>query len=324
MAIVHSGLVPVLADNGPYITGSMIPAIMGSSPWQTRQELLDEMRGVLPPQTKDFVKKRSEISRPYAIEAFEREFGLTLNRQYFAVHEGVGCAEFGASLDGIGMDESDNTVVVRITVPGEKTLKEASQGIVAPHYQDHLQWLIACAGTQFAILWVWDCNLEYGTALTVHRDPKRIAELEEAARTFRTVLMGTTEEGPSLLCEAMAEEVAEKMRAIKALEAEVHALNGLIEAEMTATATTEWRHGGLEFAIKPTKPTVKTDWKGLVQSLKLPNQTALVQGFSKEVPPIAPTTFKVDWVKQKKEPPPAQDTPEKTKAPLKKEATAEV
>ncbi|HCG6133644.1 hypothetical protein HKB31_10720 [Vibrio alginolyticus] len=167
------------------ITASMIPVIMGLSPYQTPYQLWAELVGLKEPDdlSKNYHVQRGVEQEPEAREAVENEYG----KPYMPVcveadHEHL----FRASLDGLYILGSDKEVL-EIKCPCEKIYNEilAMQG-QAPTFQMYaaqVQWQLNCSGADIGRLYFY-LRGKRPISTRIRRNDAFIKKAEKAAIDF--------------------------------------------------------------------------------------------------------------------------------------------
>lgn len=125
--------------DGPRITATDIPVIMGVSKFATPYELWLRKTGRTPPQPMNWAMRRGVYYEPIARSLVERIRGQSY-LDCCVEHPDVSWA--AASLDGLSplYDE-----LLEIKVPGEETHAMAVLGEVPPWYFGQVQWQLMCS-----------------------------------------------------------------------------------------------------------------------------------------------------------------------------------
>lgn len=167
------------------ITASMIPVIMGLSPYKTPYELWAEMVGLKEPDdlSDNYHVQRGVEQEPEARDAVEREYG----KPYMPV-----CVEadhnplFRASLDGLHMSGQEKEVL-EIKCPCQKIYFEIKeQKAQAPTflmYAAQTQWQMNSSATNKARLYFY-LRGKQPISTVIHRNNGFIAKAEKAALHF--------------------------------------------------------------------------------------------------------------------------------------------
>lgn len=157
------------------ITGSMIGAILGVSPWQTREDVLRAMvrqyHGEESEFTGNIATKYGHANEATARMTFELTTGLSVVDTGF--HEYVDWA--GASPDGLIGDDS----VLEIKCPFKGIKKSLAD---QPHYYAQLQWEMLCTGRKKAYFYQWQPDDD--TLNIVHQDQAWLDHALPEARQF--------------------------------------------------------------------------------------------------------------------------------------------
>lgn len=143
------------------ITGSRIGAILGLSPWQTREDVLRAMvrehHGAASEFTGNIATNYGHANEATARMTFEMSTGLDVQETGFHTYEDWA----GASPDGlIGAD-----AVLEIKCPFKGIKKSLSD---QPHYMAQLQWEMLCTGRKKAYFYQWQPDDD--TLNIVHQD----------------------------------------------------------------------------------------------------------------------------------------------------------
>jgi putative phage-type endonuclease len=176
------------------ITASMIPVILGMSPYKTPYELWAELCGFKEPDdlSKNWHVQRGIAQEPEAREWYENETG----RPYLPL-----CVEadhnplFRASLDGLyGTTEKDRDVL-EVKCPCEKIFLEigSMQG-QSPNFKMYVaqvQWQLNAANASKGKLFFWLRKHKPITAL-INRNDKFIAHAEKEALKFWDLIQTKT------------------------------------------------------------------------------------------------------------------------------------
>lgn len=168
------------------ITASMIPVIMGLSPYQTPYQLWAELVGLKKPDdlSKNFHVQRGVEQEPEARNAVEQQYC----KPYMPV-----CVQadhnplFLASLDGLSQLDDQETEVLEIKCPHEKIYNEIikMQGNAQTFkmYQAQVQWQLNCAGAQKGRLYFY-LRGRKPISVGIPRDQTFIEVAEQAALAF--------------------------------------------------------------------------------------------------------------------------------------------
>lgn len=157
------------------ITGSRIGAILGLSPWQTREDVLRAMvrehHGASSEFTANIATNYGHANEATARMTFEMSTGLDVIETGFHAYEDWA----GASPDGlIGTD-----AVLEIKCPFKGIRKALSD---QPHYMAQLQWEMLCTGRKKAYFYQWQPDDD--TLNIVHQDQTWLDHALPEARQF--------------------------------------------------------------------------------------------------------------------------------------------
>lgn len=157
------------------ITGSRIGAILGLSPWQTREDVLRAMvrehHGASSEFTGNIATNYGHANEATARMTFEMSTGLDVIETGFHPYEDWA----GASPDGlIGTD-----AVLEIKCPFKGIRKALSD---QPHYMAQLQWELLCTGRKKAYFYQWQPDDD--TLNIVHQDQAWLDHALPEARQF--------------------------------------------------------------------------------------------------------------------------------------------
>ncbi|MFA0393429.1 lambda-exonuclease family protein [Vibrio sp. 10N.222.54.A1] len=175
------------------ITASMIPVILGKSPYQTPYQLWAELVGLKEPDdlSNNFHVQRGVAQEPEARNAVETEYG----KPYMPV-----CVQadhnplFLASLDGLYRFGQESEVL-EIKCPHEKIYNEILQYKgQAPTFQMYLaqvQWQLNCANAKQGRLYFY-LRGKRPISVGIPRDDAFIEQAEEAALVFWNLVQTKT------------------------------------------------------------------------------------------------------------------------------------
>lgn len=157
------------------ITGSRIGAILGLSPWQTREDVLRAMvrehNGASSEFTGNIATNYGHANEATARMTFEMSTGLDVIEAGFHPYEDWA----GASPDGlIGTD-----AVLEIKCPFKGIRKALSD---QPHYMAQLQWEMLCTGRKKAYFYQWQPDDD--TLNIIHQDQAWLDHALPEARQF--------------------------------------------------------------------------------------------------------------------------------------------
>jgi putative phage-type endonuclease len=159
-----------------HVCASDASIIMGMSPWRTRQELLEEKKGLREVQEINFPMQRGMLLEPQARVLAENLFdnvfipGVYVSEEYpFML----------ASYDGISLDEK---IILEIKCPGKKAHSDAKKGQIPAYYKPQLQHQIAVCGLDRVHYFSFDGNC--GITLREERDGEFIKKMIEMEWDF--------------------------------------------------------------------------------------------------------------------------------------------
>ena len=157
------------------ITGSRIGAILGLSPWQTREDVLRAMvrqyHGAKSEFTGNIATKYGHANEATARMTFELTTGLSVVDTGFHEYEDWA----GASPDGLIGDDA----VLEIKCPFKGIKKSLAD---QPHYYAQLQWEMLCTGRKKAYFYQWQPDDD--TLNIVHQDQAWLDHALPEARQF--------------------------------------------------------------------------------------------------------------------------------------------
>lgn len=183
---------------GQGITASMIPVIMGLSPYKTRYELWAELVGFKKPDdlSNNFHVQRGVEQEPEAREAVENEYG----KPYMPV-----CVEadhnplFRASLDGL-YKNGDQKEVLEIKCPCEKIYYEIlelkGKAPTFLMYAAQVQWQLNTSGAATGKLYFYLRN-KRPLSTPIRRNDAFIEKAEKAAIEFWNLVQ--TKQAPDMI-----------------------------------------------------------------------------------------------------------------------------
>jgi len=186
-----------LADGGPRIMASHLPAIMGVSPHETAHQLWMRMTGRVSPQkSSNFAMQRGHKYEPVCRARLEASTGATITPVCCEALPGEAAPLWAAcSLDGIS-DSWDE--IHEIKVPGAKTFQEVLEGKVPEQWYPQIQWQLLVTGVPRCRLTAFDpgdgvvSDQERIASVMVFPDSGYQAKLIEAAENFRNAVMNDT------------------------------------------------------------------------------------------------------------------------------------
>lgn len=151
--------------------------ILGRSPWRTRDELLYEKCGLIPPQKENTYMRRGKEMEDEALSVFEREQKLALMIPKVYFHKKI--SYLFASIDGVDMEEK---VFVEIKCPGKADHASALKGKVPDKYLPQLQHQMEVVGTEKA--YYFSYTKDSSATIIVERDEDFIKILLEEEAKF--------------------------------------------------------------------------------------------------------------------------------------------
>ena len=160
---------------------SETPAIMGLSPYGTPDSVRKAKRGKST-YVNDAMKQGTR-EEPKARESYEAKFELMRPAVYVD-------GEYGASLDGINIDED---WILEIKTPYKDARKsdrwkDAEKQSVTPADYAQIQHQLMVTGARGAHLWVWDAKAQEGILVRVESDPSYWDEIRKAWDEFAPTL----------------------------------------------------------------------------------------------------------------------------------------
>lgn len=159
------------------ITASIVPAIMGESPFQTPYSVWCEKVGLTPPIETNAAMQRGINLEPQARECFSKYSGIRV-QPAVVIHE-----EFDwlmASLDGLS---SDGQYGVEIKCPGQNDHDLAKSGKVPIKYYGQLQCQMFCANLKNIIYFSYVSDDDH-VLIEVFRDEEYIDMMMAACHYF--------------------------------------------------------------------------------------------------------------------------------------------
>lgn len=176
------------------ITASMIPVIMGLSPYQTPYELWAELAGYKEPDdlSNNYHVQRGIAQEPEARQWYEEEMG----RPYLPVCvEADHNALFKASLDGLFGLSRDDREVLEVKCPCDKIFDEIlslkSNAPTFRMYAAQVQWQLNCSDSDKGRLFFYKKGRK-PIAAPVHRNDSFIAKAEKVALAFWKMVQDKT------------------------------------------------------------------------------------------------------------------------------------
>lgn len=140
-----------LPDKGPRITASMVPQIIGVSPWGSAYDLWLELTGRKAGKVSNFAMQRGIDMEPAARAAYTVETGIEV-RDICVEHPTIPWV--AASLDGYSMF---GDTLSEIKCPGAKDHATALLGLIPDKYIPQVQWqLFNCPPAKVNDYWSYD------------------------------------------------------------------------------------------------------------------------------------------------------------------------
>jgi putative phage-type endonuclease len=156
--------------------------IAGLSPWRTREQLLQEKRGLIEPQPVNSSMNRGMILEPKARRCAEGMFETLFLPEVRISSIYPWCY---ASLDGICID---NKILLEIKCTSKKNHGLAKEGKIPEYYKPQLQHQIYVCGFDKCHYFSFDG--EEGIIVIEHRDDAYIKNLIELEKEFYEEMTG--------------------------------------------------------------------------------------------------------------------------------------
>jgi len=167
-----------LPDKGPRITASMVPQIIGASPWGNAYDLWLELTGRKPGKVSNFAMQRGINLEPLARAAYTAQTGIEV-RDICVEHPLIPWV--AASLDGYALFGDP---LVEIKCPGADDHATALLNQVPGKYIPQCQWqLLSCPNAEMNHYWSYDGQT--GVLVEVPRDKAYQEFLYRVASQFR-------------------------------------------------------------------------------------------------------------------------------------------
>jgi putative phage-type endonuclease len=233
------------AFRGAGVGASEIAAVIGVSPWMTKQELWELKTGLAEPRpTTAAMEYGKETEEGIRVEA-EKRYGVFFTPAC-VVHSEYDCVR--ASLDGIS---PDGATVLECKTCSADALSKAKLGVLPPHYIAQVQYQLACCprATKAVVVMF---HAEHGyAALELAPDVEYQKYLvTEAVAFWSDVLSNTRPKEDSVLYRDDAyllkvlDEYADVSESYKAIKARHDALRDEIKAiagGVTVTTANGWQ-----------------------------------------------------------------------------------
>ncbi len=158
-----------LALRRQYVCASDAPIVMSISPWRTRGELLDEKRGLIPPQPINSSMERGMMLEDKARKCAEEMLDMLFLPEVYVSNE---YPFMCASYDGISFDYKS---ILEIKCTNKKNHALAKAGQIPDYYIPQVQHQIAVYGADECIYYSFDG--EDGIVVRVPRDDIFIARM---------------------------------------------------------------------------------------------------------------------------------------------------
>jgi putative phage-type endonuclease len=159
-----------------HITASESLIIMGLSPWRTREQLLHEKLGLIPPQEVNSAMLRGQLLEPKARSCAEEMLGTLFIPE---VLQGIENPFMLASMDGVCID---NKYILEIKCTSKKNHELAKNGKIPDYYYPQVQHQISVCDVDFCYYFSFDGSS--GIVVEVERDDKFINRMIEIEYEF--------------------------------------------------------------------------------------------------------------------------------------------
>lgn len=166
-----------------HVCASDAPAIMGLSPYKTKQQLMDEKLRYYEQHCNPYMQRGKDLE-PVALEKFQEETNLIMFPMV-GVHDSIDW--MAASFDGVSICRK---YIVEIKCPGKKDHALAMQGKVPEKYYPQVQHQICVSDVDFAYYYSFDG--ENGVTIKVERDNEFIEKMVDMEREFWDTLQSVT------------------------------------------------------------------------------------------------------------------------------------
>ena len=145
--------------------GSDAAAILGLSPFKTRERLLLELSGQVEPEQANFAMRRGSRLEPIARKLYEEAHGAYMPP---ACCEHESLSWMRASLDGLNLA---GEILLEIKWPNFEVHSQALNGVVPPYYLCQVQHQLVVSGARLGHYWSCTEHKKFGqeelTALVV-------------------------------------------------------------------------------------------------------------------------------------------------------------
>lgn len=267
-----------LPDGGPRITASMVPQIIGVSPWGNAYDLWMELTGRKAGKVSNRAMQRGIDLEPLARAAYTAQTGIEV-RDICVEHPTV--PWIAASLDGYSLF---GDTLVEIKCPGAADHATALLNQVPGKYVPQTQWqLLACPNAQANHYWSYDGRA--GVLVVVGLDRPYQEFMFRVAQQFRqSVIDDVPPDGEefALLAMKIRELYVAKAKAEEAYKAETAKLTLLLPEYAKSSS-----FGGV--TVSRSTPDGRIDYDALVKDLKLTAQQ--IEAYRK--PPKAGESYRV-------------------------------
>ncbi len=145
-----------------HVCASDSAPILGISPWRTRGELLDEKRGLIPPQPINSAMERGMMLEDKARKCAEKMLDMLFLPEVYVSNE---YPFMCASYDGISFDYKS---ILEIKCTNKKNHALAKAGQIPDYYMPQVQHQIAVYGAEECLYFSFDG--EKGIVVNVPRD----------------------------------------------------------------------------------------------------------------------------------------------------------
>jgi len=164
------------------IGASMIPAICGVNPYQSRNQLLKEFVTGETKAINDFTQRIFSEGHEWESVVLERINSDLENKYIPTVIQYDQDSLFFASLDGL--HEITKMILEIKSTDSEKIWDEVNSGIVSTHFNFQIQWQLFVSGYNDAILAVVKKDTGSVRMISVHRDQSLIDKIYLEVKAF--------------------------------------------------------------------------------------------------------------------------------------------
>jgi putative phage-type endonuclease len=145
-----------------HVTASDALIVMGMSPWRTRDQLLQEKLGLIPPQEVNSAMLRGQLLEPKARACAEEMLGTLFMPE---VYSSIEYPFMLASLDGVCID---NKIILEVKCTNKKNHELAKNGKIPEYYMPQVQHQIAVCQVNCCNYFSFDGDS--GVVVVVDRD----------------------------------------------------------------------------------------------------------------------------------------------------------